>query len=100
MSDEVPADIIRLALSPSNLTSPNDVHFAQAKAWMRVYPTETASSIAKTYGFHPVTFRSALSRDKPSNTHQVGGLNRILSPTQEKPLLHSLPSSVLDSTNS
>src|ERR1700761_1134398 len=94
MSDEVPADIIELAHSPTNLNSPKEVRFAQAKAWMRVYPTETASSIAKTYGFHPVTFRSALSRDKPSNTHQVGGLNRILSPTQEK-AIHSFIRSLL-----
>jgi hypothetical protein len=94
MSDHIPDDILALAHSPIDLASPTKYRIAQAKAWLRVYPDETAASIARLYGLIPNTFRSSLNRDTSSNTHQVGGLNQVLSPSQER-AIHSFIRSLL-----
>jgi hypothetical protein len=88
MPNEVPDDIIALAHSPIDLSSPHTVRLAQAKAWLKVYPTETARSIARLYDLNENSFKSSLRRDTAVNRHRIGGLNRVLSLGQER-AIHS-----------
>ena len=52
----VPDDILALAHSPIDLNAPRKVRIAQAKAWLRVYPDETAASVARLYDVNPVRY--------------------------------------------
>jgi hypothetical protein len=78
MPDLIPDHIWELAHSDIDLSAPKRVRLAQAKAWLRVYGDETAASTARLYQLSPNTIRSSIARDKRlSNSHQVGGLNRV-----------------------
>ena len=94
MPNEVPDDIIALAHSPIDLSSPHTVRLAQAKAWLKVYPTETARSIARLYDLNENSFKSSLRRDTAVNRHRIGSLNRVLSLGQER-AIHSFIRSLL-----
>ena len=77
MPGTVPAHIWELAHSDIDLSAPTHVRIAQAKAWLRVYDDETAASTARLYDLSPDTLRSSVTREIPSNSHQIGGLNRV-----------------------
>lgn len=97
MTAQIPSKALlnqEVAHAPINLNSPSQVRLAQAKAWCQTYPDETASSVARLYKVNPNTLRSSLRRDTPSNTHQIGGLNRVLNLAQEK-AIHSFIRSLL-----
>jgi hypothetical protein len=77
MPRDIPKQVWDLAHSDIDLSAPITVRMAQAKAWLRVYPDETAASTARLYELKPDTLQSSIHRDTLSNTHQVGGLNRV-----------------------
>ena len=52
----VPDHVFGLAHSLIDLSAPYKVRIAQAMAWLRVYPDETAASVARLYNIKPVRY--------------------------------------------
>jgi hypothetical protein len=93
MPDQTPTRE-QLVHAPIDLNSPSQIRLAQAKAWCQTYPSESITSIARLYNINPNTLYSSIRRDTPSNTHRIGGLNRVLNSGQEK-AIHSFIRSLL-----